>query len=137
MSTDSIKWAEASWHCWMVPASGYPVAESGDYTPRAGFRYQGNYRNRDRFSVLDDEGVQTLAVAVKRGEKVMRWRLQHFSDEHATQLESLLANGALTEHDPSSVGLAMVTHRHLIEMGNPRVAKVLVMYMLRLQMTAD
>ena len=89
------------------------------------------------YSVLTDAGVAELMGAVRDGKKLMRWRLQHFSDRHATQLENLLKVGALVEPDPSSVGLAMLAHRQWMEMQNPRVAKVLVLYMLQLQMTAD
>lgn len=133
----NITWAEINWHSWTMPLTGYPVSESGDYTPEAGFRYQINHRNRDRFSVLDDENVQALTVAVQRGEKLMRWRLQHFSDDHAVELEQLLKCGSLAEPDPSSVGLVMIAHRHWMEMDNPQIAEVLVIYLLRLQMSVD
>jgi hypothetical protein len=135
MST--IIWAKTDWHCWTTPRTGYPVSESGDYTPEAGFHYQINSRNHDRFSVLTDAGVSELKEAVQRGKKLMRWRLQHFNDGHATELENLLKAGALAEPDPSSVGLAMIAYRHWMEMKNSRVAEVLVLYMLRLQMTPD
>jgi hypothetical protein len=133
----NIKWAEIDWHSWTMPLTGYPVSESGDYTPEAGFHYQINHRNRDRFSVLDDDDVQALTIAVQRGEKLMRWRLQHFSDNHAKELERLLKVGALAEPDPSSVGLVMIAHRHWMEMENPLIAEVLVIYLLRLHMTVD
>ena len=60
MST--IIWAKTDWHCWTMPLTGYPVSESGDYTPEVGFSYQINYRNRDRFSVLNDAGAEALAT---------------------------------------------------------------------------
>ena len=137
MSAADIIWAETDWHCWTIPRTGYPVSESGDYTPEAGFHYQINSRNHDRFSVLTDTGVAELKKAVQQGKKLMRWRLQHFNDGHATELKNLLRAGALAEPDPSSVGLAMIAHRHWMEMRNSRTAKVLVMYVLRMQMTAD
>ena len=137
MSAADIIWAETDWHCWTIPRTGYPVSEAGDYTPQAGFHYQINSRNHDRFSVLTDAGVAELKETVQHGKKLMRWRLQHFNDGHATELENLLKAGALAEPDPSSVGLAMIAHRHWMEMKNSRVAEVLVLYMLRLQMTPD
>lgn len=135
MST--IIWAETDWHCWRMAVMGYPASEADDYEPRSAFDYQPNFRTHTMHSVLTGAGVAKLKEAVRRGEKLMRWQLQHFSDDHATDLESLLHAGALAEPDPSSVGLAMIVHRQWMEMQNPRVAKVLVLYMLRLQMTAD
>lgn len=135
MST--IIWAETDWHCWRMAVMGYPASEADDYEPKAAYDYQPNFRTHTMHSVLTDAGIVDLTVAIKRGEKLMRWRLQHFGDDHATELEYLLKDGALAEPDPSSVGLAMIAHRHWMEMDNPRVAKVLVLYMLRLQMTPD
>lgn len=137
MSVADIFWAETDWHCWRMAVMGYPASEAADYEPNAALDYQPNFRTHTMHSVLSDTGVAALEAAVKRGEKLMRWRLQHFSDDHATELEYLLKAGALAEPDPSSVGLAMIAHRHWMEMQNPRVAKVLVLYMLRLQMTPD
>lgn len=137
MKGTDIIWAETTWHCWRMPAGSYPPSEADDYEPRSAYDYQPNFRTHTMHSVLTDGGVADLKEAVKRGEKLMRWRLQHFSDDHATELEHLLKDGALAEPDPSSVGLAMIAHRHWMEMDNPRVAKVLVLYMLRLQMTPD
>lgn len=135
MST--IIWAETDWHCWRMAVMGYPASEADDYEPRPAHDYQPNFRTHTMHSVLTDASVTKLKEAVRRGEKLMRWRLQHFSDRHATELEDLLKAGALAEPDPSSVGLAMIAHRQWMEMQNPRVASVLVMYMLLLQMTAD
>ncbi|MCU4118412.1 hypothetical protein [Variovorax sp. N23] len=133
----AIIWAETDWHCWRMAVMGYPASEADDYEPRPAHDYQPNFRTHTMHSALTDAGVADLTAAINRGEKLTRWRLQHFSDDHATELENLLSAGALAEPDPSSVGLAMLAHRHWMEMGNPRVAKVLVMYMLQLQMTAD
>lgn len=137
MNAANIVWAEIDWHCWRMAVMGYPASEADDYEPRSAFDYQPNFRTHTMHSVLTDAGLAKLKEAVRLGEKLRRWRLQHFSDDHATELECLLKAGALVEPDPSSVGLAMIAHRHWMEMGNPRVAKVLVLYMLRLQMTPD
>ncbi len=137
MSAADILWAETDWHCWTLPRTGYPVSESRDYTPEAGFHYQINSRNHDRFSVLTDAGVSELKEAVQRGKKLMRWRLQHFNDGHAVELVSLLKAGALAKPDPSSVGLAMIAYRHWMEIKNLCVAEALVLHMLRLQMAPD
>ena len=133
----AIIWAETDWHCWRMAVMGYPASEADDYEPRSVFDYQPNFRTHTMHSVLTDASVTKLKEAVRRGEKLRRWRLQHFSDDHATELEDLLKAGALAEPDPSSVGLAMIAHRHWMEMQNPRVAKVLVLCMLQLQMTGE
>lgn len=137
MSAADIIWAETAWHHWRMAVMGYPASEAADYEPNAAFDYQPNFRTHTMHSVLADVGVADLMEAVRNGEKLMRWRLQHFSDRHATELEKLLKAGALAEPDPSSVGLAMLAYRHWMEMGNPQVAEVLVTYMLRLHMTPD
>ncbi|MFM9427809.1 hypothetical protein RCH10_004271 [Variovorax sp. GrIS 2.14] len=130
-----INWAKTDWHCWRMAVMGYSASEAVDYEPNAAFDYQPNFRTHTMHSVLTDAGVAELKEAVKRGEKIMRWRLQHFSDDHTTELECLLKAGALVEPDPSSVGLAMIAHRHWMEMGNRRIAEELVQYLLRSQMT--
>ena len=131
----NFKWAETDWHCWTMPLTGYPVSESGDYTPESGFHYQINHRNRDRFSVLDDDGVAELMQRLHDGAKLMRWRLQHFSDKHAGQLQELIGLGVLAEPDPSSIGLAMVAYRHWEQFGNLLVAEALMLHMFRMDYT--
>ncbi|KIQ21947.1 hypothetical protein RT97_27140 [Variovorax paradoxus] len=135
MNAAEIVWAETAWHCWRMPAASYPPSEADDYEPNPTYDYQPNFRTHTMHSVLTDAGVTELKAAVQRGEKLMRWRLQHFSDDHVTELESLLKAGALAEPDPSSVGLAMIAHRHWMEMRNRRIAEVLVQYLLRLRIT--
>jgi hypothetical protein len=135
MNAADIVWAETAWHCWRMPCESYLPSEADDYEPNSAYDYQPNFRTHTMHSVLTDAGVAQLKEAVQRGKKLMRWGLQHFSDDHATELESLLKAGALAEPDPSSVGLAMIAHRHWMEMGNRRIAEVLVQYLLRLHMT--
>lgn len=130
MST--IIWAKAPWHCWSAPLFSYPTTESDDYELRKGFRYQVNQRNLDRFSVLDDAGMAKLEHDIENGARLMRWRLQHFTDRHADKLEELIALGALVEPDPSSIGLAMIAYRHWEQFDNVLIAEVLVLHMLRM-----
>lgn len=133
MST--IIWANTDWHCWSMPLTGYPVSEPGNWTPEAGFHYQINRRNHDRFSMLTDAGVADLTASVKCGGRLMRWRLQHFTDRHADKLDELIRLGAFAEPDLSSIGLAMIAYRHWEQFGNLLIAEVLVLHMLRMEYT--
>ena len=135
MST--IIWAETDWHCWTMPLTGYPVSESGDYTPEAGFHYQVNTRSHDRFSVLTDAGVAELMHDLQGNAKLMRWRLQHFTDHHVDKFLELLRLGALAEPDPSSVGLMMIAYRHWQQFDNLKIAQALVLHLLRAEYTHD
>ena len=135
MST--IIWAETDWHCWTMPLTGYPVSESGDYTPESGFHYQVNTRSHDRFSVLTDAGVAELMHDLQGGAKLMRWRLQHFTDRHVNELLELLRLCALAEPDPSSIGLVMIAYRHWQQFDNLKIAQALLLHLLRAEYTHD
>lgn len=130
-----ITWAKAPWHCWTAPLFSYLASESDDYEPRKGFRYQVNQRNLDRFSLLDDADMAELVHDIEIGARLMRWRLQHFTDRHADKLDKLIALGAFAEPDPSSIGLAMIAYRHWEQFSNVLIAEVLVLHMLRMDYT--
>ena len=58
--------------------------------------------------MLKDAEVDQLVRSVRTGAKLMRWRLQHFTDRHVNELLELLRFGALAEPDPSSTGLVPI-----------------------------
>ena len=134
---NKIIWAQTNWHVWTNSILGYPPLNGCDYYPHEGFSYQCNLRNHDRFSMLKDDEVSQLVKSARTGEKLMRWRLQHFTDRHVNELLKLLGLGALAEPDPSSIGLVMIAYRHWQQFDNLKIAQALVLHLLRAEYTHD
>ena len=87
--------------------------------------------------MLNDVEVNQLVKSVKTGAKLMRWRLQHFTDRHVNELVKLLTLGALAEPDPSSIGLVMIAYRHWHQFDNLKIAQALLLHLLRAEYTRD
>ena len=81
----------------------YPPPKGCGYYPHEGFSYQCNLRNHDRFSMLKDDEVSQLVKSVRTGAKLMRWRLQHFTDRHVNELLELLRLGAVSAIQPVAI----------------------------------
>ena len=87
--------------------------------------------------MLKDDEIIQLVKSVRTGAKLMRWRLQHFTDRHVNELLKLLRLGALAEPDPSSIGLVMIAYRHLQQFENLKIAQALVLHLLCAECTHD
>ena len=87
--------------------------------------------------MLKDDEVSQLVKSARTGEKLMGWRLQHFTDRHVNELLKLLGLGALAEPDPSYIGLVMIAYRHWQQFDNLKIAQALVLHLLRAEHTHD